>query len=645
MAVTVAASVAVALAALTTPHAQAAGRPDVQRQVAERWGLQTVPKQLTAGKASALNASRGVNPNLALVPDPTTVDYAHWHAVMAAAGKRRAAARAALAAGAQATPILVDEQEPDGLLGGNDTPDTAQAIPEFGTASGAASSARILGTVAPPPAPLVVAPVPEDNGAIPLAGNLSLAGSGTESRVVGTVGDGPHSSAGDATGDFDFYLVSGATAGQRLLVDVDTPGSSLDSVAVVWDAAGDPIAINDDGFTGADPVDSFISVTLPDSGDFYVSVHGFGHDLVPADPFDSGSGSGVGSEGAYNLTVGLDVEDTDVYSVTLRAGDVIGASVVGSDTVLRVFDPAQREVIGSAQDLSGIYPATTPLPGGGNAVLAHVADEAGPYYVEVQGVPGNYDVTLQGFRPGPAARDVTQTIFLDFDGAQINTAPFGGPGVRTLSPLSGFLGRWGLTAADEDAVIDRVIATVTENLEQDFAGQGVRIRILNSRDDPDPFGQPDVSRLIIGGTVDESGINTIGISQSIDPGNFNTAESALILLDIVSGPSSDPASFNAYLTPASDRVLFVGTALGNIASHEAGHYLGSWHVDQFNDVANLMDAGGNFPLLFGVGPDGVGGTADDPDVDYGEDVFNLFEGFSGVEDTAANTRAALLPGP
>jgi hypothetical protein len=173
----------------------------------------------------------------------------------------------------------------------------------------------------------------------------------------------------------------------------------------------------------------------------------------------------------------------------------------------------------------------------------------------------------------------------------------------------------------------------------------LRVNLLNSRDDPDPFGQAEVSRLIIGGTVDESGINTIGIAQSIDPGNFSTEESALILLDIISGPAGDPASFNAYLTPASDRVLFVGTALGNIAAHEAGHYLGSWHVDQFNDVANLMDAGGNFPVLFGVGPDGVGGTADDPDVDYGEDTFNPFEGFSGIEDTAANTRAALLLGP
>jgi hypothetical protein len=38
------------------------------------------------------------------------------------------------------------------------------------------------------------------------------------------------------------------------------------------------------------------------------------------------------------------------------------------------------------------------------------------------------------------------------------------------------------------------------------------------------------------------------------------------------------------------------------------------------------------PPTFGVGPDEVGGTADDPDVDFGEDVFNPNESFTGIED-------------
>jgi len=225
----------------------------------------------------------------------------------------------------------------------------------------------------------------------------------------------------------------------------------------------------------------------------------------------------------------------------------------------------------------------------------------------------------------------------------VNTGIFGGPGVRRLSPLSAFLGRWGIPASKYNALQNRIVNTVQENLRRDLSSQGARVRVFNSRDHADMFGEPDVSRLIVGGTIEESGVDTIGIAQSIDPGNFETEETALILLDVVSGPAGDEASFNHYLRPSSDRVKFVGTALGNIASHEAGHYLGNWHVDQFNDVLNLMDQGGNFPLLYGVGRDGIGGTADDPDVDFGEDVFNPNEGFTGIENTAARTLWGLHP--
>ena len=54
-----------------------------------------------------------------------------------------------------------------------------------------------------------------------------------------------------------------------------------------------------------------------------------------------------------------------------------------------------------------------------------------------------------------------------------------------------------------------------------------------------------------------------------------------------------------------------------------------------------MDQGGNFPLLYGVGPDGIGGTADDPDVDFGEDTFNPNEGFTGIEDTLSRIAMAV----
>jgi hypothetical protein len=58
-----------------------------------------------------------------------------------------------------------------------------------------------------------------------------------------------------------------------------------------------------------------------------------------------------------------------------------------------------------------------------------------------------------------------------------------------------------------------------------------------------------------------------------------------------------------------------------------------------------MDAGGaNIAAFFGVGPDGIGGTADDTDNDLGSDVFRPSEGFTGTEDTL-NRTAFGISGP
>ncbi|ALG11372.1 hypothetical protein [Kibdelosporangium phytohabitans] len=168
-----------------------------------------------------------------------------------------------------------------------------------------------------------------------------------------------------------------------------------------------------------------------------------------------------------------------------------------------------------------------------------------------------------------------------------------GPDGKTF-PFAAFLPKWGLSASDESALIDRIVAVVRENVEKDLAADGTNrrfgIRILNSRDHADPFGQPNLTRLVVGGTRDQSQLPTIGIA------------------------------------------------------HELGHLAGSWHQDQFNAVPSLMDQGGNPKQVFGVGPDGVGGTADDVDVDFAEDVFNPNEHFSGHEDARNRTAWAFIRG-
>lgn len=608
-------------------------------RLARKLGIQIVPKQPRTARKAAAGAAPA-NPLTALVRDPAKTDMSYWRAKMAAEAKKRVAAELKKASTKAAVePLLVDEQEPAAVRGGNDTPANAQLISKFGTGSGKRPLARILGTEAPPAPATAFGPVPEDNGSIPLAGAVGVT-SGTQRTTTGRIGDGPHGTAGDGSGDFDFYKFT-ASAGQRLVVDIDAqvnnPDSELDTALILWSADGAPIAANDDSPTS---LDSLLETTITTSGTYYVSVTNY--DSLPGDPFDSGSGSGATGEGDYRVTFGLDATDIDYYAFNLRSGDVLSSTVKGAATTLSVLNPSKREVFGSSQDASSIYPANTKLTGGGNATVDHVAATSGTYYLGVIGGSGSYDVDLEVFRPKLEA-GATQTIFLDFNGQKLNTGIFGGRGVTTLSPLSAFLGRWGIPASQQNAVIDRVVSTVTENLKRDFAGTGVAVKILNSRDNADPFGKANVSRLIVGGTIEESGVDTIGIASSIDPGNFDTADTALILLDVVSGTVEEygDASFNYYLNASSNKVKFVGTALGNIASHEAGHYLGNWHVDQFNNVLNLMDQGGNFPLLYGVGDDGVGGTADDPDIDFGVDTLNPNEGFTGQENTRARVQWGL----
>jgi hypothetical protein len=630
-------------AAQAGPHSLAPAAPSGDLSPADQASLEAGVG--VAPKAPYGAKPKGPNPFLAEVADPAKVDYSGWANYMKSQAKAKAAVRAkqtkALKAAAAPKPaVVVDEDELPGSSGGNDVPVNAQRITGYGTGAGQFPNIRILGSldnevVSTP----TVAPAPEDNGSIPLAGPTGI-GVGTQSGAVITsqIGDGPHGrQTGDGSNDFDFYKLT-APAGKVLTLSTATPTGPLDTVLQLFTPDGTLVAVNDD-FSG---VDSRIVYRVTTGGDFYLAVSAYGG--LPADPFDSGSGGGIGdptppTEGPYTLTLTSGGVDEDFYAVKLRAGDVIGASVSGSATYLTVYDTVPREVHGSRQDASYIYPADSPLPAGGNAVTDYVATKAGWHYIGVASGSGAYQVTVEAYRPVLQGAKPQQTLYLDFDGARVNTGIFDGNGNRDLSPLASFLTRWGLTRADEDALIDLVVAGVTENIKNDLEASGLnpkfKVKIANSKDNADQWGKANVSRVVVGGTIEESGVDTIGIAQSIDPGNFETEETALVLLDVLSDPAgSTAASLNTYLTSDSDRLKFVAQGLANVISHEAGHFFGDFHTDNQDALPNLMDAGGTgFGTLFGVGPDGVGGTADDIDVDFGDSAFLPAEGFVGTEDT------------
>ena len=459
-------------------------------------------------------------------------------------------------------------------------------------------------------------------------------------------GSGEIASTTENPFDFDVLELSGLAAGTQVIVDIDTPEpfADLDSYVTLWDrVSSEPIAEADDD---GESLDSRLVFNIPAEGTYYAIIAGFGAfgPLDPTDPVSPSVTGDVGSQGSYDFSVELAELDNDWYKVDLRQGDIFGAALFDGAGRVELYGPDGELLIGSSQDLTFIHPPSSPLPGGGNAAASYVIAEAGRHTIKVD-TSGDYRAQFRAFRPlGESEDRPSQILFVDFDGGSVDPGIyFGGPfGFEVeLSPLSAFLAGWGLAPGDEDAVIDAILASVEENIDHDIEAFGSNgafdIDIRNSRDHDDPWGDPNVSRIIVGGTILELGIPTIGIAQSIDVGNFDTEETAVVLLDLLSGTGPFPApdvDLNLFpLDPSVSIIDIVGEAVGSVTAHEAGHFFANWHTDQFNPTANVMDQGGNLPGLLGVGPDGVFGSGDDVDVDFGHDTFVPNEGFTGTEDT------------
>ncbi|MFE5337834.1 hypothetical protein ACFQ8E_18110 [Isoptericola sp. NPDC056573] len=490
-----------------------------------------------------------------------------------------------------------------------------------------------LGTAAIEPEE--VAPNPEDDGSLSLARDLGL---GAERRGIttdGVVGDGPHGSEGSATGDFDFYRVD-AARGETLTVDL-APEGALAPNALLYDADGE-LLVGAQDMTGDGAV--HLAQRLETGGTYYVAVGAY----LPGDPTDPASGPGVVSEGPYSIDVTLHARgaaDTDVYAVPLRRGDVVGASVSGGARQVALHELDGDLVQSSASDPGPIYPDGSPLPRGGNATANHVVDRTGLYLVAVSDGAGDYELTVGAHRAPSARGAQEQTVLLDFSGPSFDNRVFGAavtdPGVRDVSPMRDFLPRWGLTAADERAVVDATTALVRQTLRDEIPGS--RVRVTNDREDPDLWGAPGVSRVIVGGTVAEAGIMpAFGLSESIDPGNFAREETAIVMPELMSGDHA--ASLDRFLTADSDRVQAVSQALGYTAAHEIGHFVGNFHTDDHDVGTSVMNTG-NLLHMFAVGPDGVAGTADDDHVAMRTARYDRLQGISGVEDTVSRTAVAL----
>jgi hypothetical protein len=361
--------------------------------------------------------------------------------------------------------------------------------------------------------------------------------------------------------------------------------------------------------------------------------------------------------------------DVDLFRVTLAEGDLLDAQMATGtlvDSVMAIFDGEGALLVANDDDSppgggsqSATYPVSSPLlrTSEYNPKITFVAPESGEYIILVQGYDqseaGPYTMQLRLRRGGfetllPGQK---QIIFVDFDGAIINAQALFGFGNQQagLSPLEGFLAYWGLpnTAASRNAVINAVLAKIEDGLE-DLRTTVPRLQyeLRNSRDHADPFGQPNVSRIIVGGFESQLGIPTIGIAESVDPGNYDREETAVVLLEALATNGSGIAAQNVARAAGTTLIDVIGRGVGNVAVHELGHILGAWHTKNDNYTPCVMDAGGGYLLLnvYETGLDAVAGTIDDEPSRFVTDYFDEYEGvaFGGsIEFTGVRAAYAL----
>ena len=439
--------------------------------------------------------------------------------------------------------------------------------------------------------------------------------------------------------DVDFFEVS-ALAGQ--VIQIEAMGLNFDPAITVFDADGNFLAFNDDIIFGVD-LDSAITLVAPTNGEYYVAVHHFA--TFVGDPLSvTGSIASVVDDGDIRLNIETLPIDVDHYSIEVAQGEVIGVALDGLGNAISIIDPNGNVISGSTFNVASFYSEGSPLPGDSNTSVsaAAVATVGGTYTIAVTGEDNNYDLDIAVAQTtlSQQAEGNVQYVFLDFDGASFDANALFGEGSTNanLSGLSSFLTDFGLTASDEDAVIDAIIAEVQRILVDDLVATGNNpdfdIVLLNSRDHGDVFGEDNVSRVVIGGTENEFGsFGFFGIAESIDVGNFDTEETAVVLLDTFSAPANSSGSLNGVLLGSGVTIIdLIGAAVGSVAAHEAAHTFGLEHTTSINDVISVGDEGGSADVV-PLGDDNTFGTADDPAFSFVADDLSTFEGRFGTANT------------
>ena len=331
------------------------------------------------------------------------------------------------------------------------------------------------------------------------------------------------------------------------------------------------------------------------------------------------------------------------------------------------FGVNDGDPVNPVPDQAIFYPSDSPLQIVGNTAFAQVIPETGRYYITVAPLAagGSYTLGLRTYRPVVESLPIgtQQIVFVDFDGGIYPRTVFD----QSIPPAQGriiypslreslpFLGIQEIDDASYNRLIDQTMAEVEaqfntlsntvngNNGDYDLTGipGEYGVTVLNSRDHADPgTNNPLVTRVLIGGSQADVEIGTIGLSSTIDIGNFSMDDIVFGLVDVIA-PSI------LATTPLANTVSVldaVADFLALLVTHEAGHSFGMRHTQVLNTIPNIMDSGGDFPGSIGVGPDGIYGTVDDVQVEFTDDRFAIAEGLVGINRVPFGLANTLVTG-
>jgi hypothetical protein len=181
---------------------------------------------------------------------------------------------------------------------------------------------------------------------------------------------------------------------------------------------------------------------------------------------------------------------------------------------------------------------------------------------------GAYEGLLQVTRGVPVSPPPTQILLLNFNGGAVSIPNVGNFNMPAFDAADIDPTYTGMT----DGIKNVIVATVREN----FEGTGL---VVVTTDDPTQPAPDTFSTLNFGAFNP----NAFGMAENVDHQNLVCCDDGIIFTDNFDDPFATRPSASG-----------IGTAIGNVAAHEAGHLLGLEHTA---DITDLMDTTGTASTL------------------------------------------------